>query len=139
MARQAVADHRDHRGSPPQFNAQLLDAIKETLGGDCEEAVLARCENKHVYYAKVLHKAWKGMGTDEQATSRVFARNTRSDLRKIGNEYTKISGNDFQEAIRSEVGGNYRTALLVYLFNEAPGTSAEEAGDVHETRDAEAA
>ena len=108
-----------------QFGTTLMQAIKDAMGGDVEDAMLARVENKYKYYAGVLNKAWKGFGTDEKATSRLFARMTKSDIKKIGLEYEKLTSTKFEDAIKSEVGGMYKQALLVYLFKEAPGASDE--------------
>lgn len=104
----------------------LMKTIVDKLDGDCEKAVLLRCTPKHVYYAKVLHKAWKGMGTDENATSRVFGRSTKADLRKIAEAYTNITGVDFKSAIEDETSGFYQKALKTYVFNDPPPVKKEE-------------
>ena len=104
-----------------QFGKDLMEVVKDEFGGDVETAILARISDKFVYYANVLNKAWKGLGTDEKATSRVFARSTKMEIKHIAKQYEIITGNNFEATIRSEVSGMYKQALLVYLYNEAPG------------------
>ena len=45
-----------------KYNNSLNDVIKSVLGSDIEQALQIRCDDKHKYYAKVLHDAWNGNG-----------------------------------------------------------------------------
>lgn len=103
-----------------QGGTELIPAIVEGMSGDLEKALVARCTPKHQFFAKLIHDAWEGWGTDETTTSRVFGRCSKSDIKKIAEEYTKLTGVDFKVAIDKETSGYYQKALMTYVFNEPP-------------------
>ena len=67
-----------------------------------------------------LNAAWEGFGTDEQATSRILGRWSKHELKKICAAYEAKYGKSVQEGIESETSGNYKKALLAYLFTDMP-------------------
>jgi hypothetical protein len=103
-----------------KYETDLISAICDVFDSDLEKAMVARCTKKHQYYANVLDNAWKGLGTDEKATSRVFARANKSDIKKIAKAYKNQTGNDFRSQIESETSGTYKEALIAYLYSESP-------------------
>jgi len=119
-----------------QHGKELIPAILEATSGDLEQALLARCQTRERFFAQVLIKAWSGSGTDEAATSRVFARCSKAEIKKISVEYAQITGVDMAQAIAKETSGLYKKALLRYLFHEVPNTTAV---DVAVAADAEVA
>jgi annexin A7/11 len=97
----------------------LLEAVTD-LSGDLGHAFEARLLPKADFFAAELNKAWSGMGTDETATSRIFARSSKPEILKIADAYTRLYGVEFREALDKEVDGKYQKALMTYVYNAPP-------------------
>ncbi|KAF8657632.1 hypothetical protein HU200_059782 [Digitaria exilis] len=97
------------------YDRKLEKAIKSETSGNFEFALLTilRCaENPAKYFAKLLRKAMKGLGTDDRTLIRVVVTRTEIDMQYIKAEYFKKYKKPLAEAINSETSGNYRTFLL---------------------------
>ncbi|KAK6122443.1 hypothetical protein DH2020_043806 [Rehmannia glutinosa] len=96
----------------------LKKAIKSETSGNFEFGLLTilQCaENPGKYFAKVLHKAMEGMGTDDSTLTRVIVTRTEIDMQYIKAEYQKKYGKTLNDAIHSETSSHYRTFLLSLL------------------------
>ncbi|RXG69684.1 Annexin A7 [Armadillidium vulgare] len=70
--------------------------------------------------AEALYKAGekKKFGTDEAEFNRVVSSYSFPLLRMVFDEYTRITGKDFEDAINSELSGDYRDAVkAIYLVS----------------------
>ncbi|KAK4484102.1 hypothetical protein RD792_011322, partial [Penstemon davidsonii] len=97
------------------YGNSLEKAIKKETSGIFEFALLTilRCaENPGKYFAKVLHKAMKGIGTDDSTLTRVIVTRSEIDMQYIKAEYQKNYGKTLNDAIYSETSSHYRTFLL---------------------------
>ncbi|XP_074579598.1 annexin D5-like [Curcuma longa] len=74
--------------------------------------ILGCAENPAKYFAKVLRKAMKGLGTDDKTLVRVVVTRTELDMQYIKVEYHKKYKKHLHDAIHSETSGHYRTFLL---------------------------
>lgn len=63
----------------------------------------------------MLHKAMKGMGTDDTTLTRVIVTRAEIDLQYIKAEYQKKYGKSLNDAVQSETSSHYRTFLLSLL------------------------
>ncbi|XP_043695977.1 annexin D5 [Telopea speciosissima] len=100
------------------YGKSLKKAIKSETSGKFEYALLTilQCaENPAKYFTKVLHKAMKGMGTDERTLTRVVVTRTEIDMQYIKAEYQKKYKKTLADAIHSEISGHYRAFLLNLL------------------------
>nr|KAJ0218282.1 hypothetical protein LSAT_V11C300144320 [Lactuca sativa] len=100
------------------FGNTLKKAIKSETSGNFEYAlvtILQSAENPGKYFAKVLRKAMKGLGTDDKTLTRVIVTRTEMDMQYIKAEYYKKYGKTLTDAVHSETSGNYRTFLLSLL------------------------
>ncbi|KAK9278035.1 hypothetical protein L1049_027592 [Liquidambar formosana] len=100
------------------YGNSLKKAIKSETSGNFEYALLTilRCaENPAKYFAKVLHKAMKGLGTDDSTLVRVIVSRTEIDMQYIKAEYQKKYRKKLNDAVQSETSGHYRTFLLSLL------------------------
>ncbi|XP_073286174.1 annexin D5-like isoform X2 [Primulina huaijiensis] len=100
------------------YGRSLEKVVKSETSGNFEFALLTvlRCaENPGKYFAKVLHKAMKGMGTDESTLTRVIVTRTEIDMQYIKAEYHKKYGNSLNDAVQSETTRHYRAFLLELL------------------------
>ncbi|GJN34075.1 hypothetical protein PR202_gb22712 [Eleusine coracana subsp. coracana] len=97
------------------YDRKLEKVIKSETSGNFEVALLTilRCaESPAKYFAKVLRKSMKGLGTDDKTLIRVAVTRTEIDMQYIKAEYHKKYKKTLAEAIQSETSGNYRTFLL---------------------------
>ncbi|XP_042413560.1 annexin D5-like [Zingiber officinale] len=113
----AVASYYDHT-----YGNKLEKAVKGETSGLFEFALLTilRCaENPAKYFAKVLRKAMKGLGTNDTALVRVVVTRTEIDMQYIKVEYHKKYKKHLHDAIHSETSGHYRTFLLSLVGSHA--------------------
>ncbi|XP_058078400.1 annexin D5-like [Magnolia sinica] len=100
------------------YGNSLKKAVKSETSGLFEDALLTilRCaENPAKYFAKVLHKAMKGMGTNDTTLIRVVVSRTEIDMQYIKAEYQKKYRKPLGDAIHSETSGHYRAFLLALV------------------------
>ncbi|KAI5002192.1 hypothetical protein ZWY2020_026842 [Hordeum vulgare] len=112
---QLGAPRRRRRRIPPPLRALLDKAVKSETSGTFELGLLTilRCaESPARHFAKVLHKAMKGLGTSDTALIRVVVTRAEVDMQYIKAEYHKKYKRSLADAIHSETSGNYRTFLL---------------------------
>lgn len=71
------------------------------------------------YYEKTLRKAIKGLGTDENALTRVVVTQAEVNLQRIKEEYRKRNDVPLERAIAGDTSGDYEKMLLALIQDEA--------------------
>ncbi|XAR59007.1 hypothetical protein NMG60_11014619 [Bertholletia excelsa] len=100
------------------YGNSLRKAVKNETSGKFELALLTiiTCaKNPAKYFAKVLYKAMKGLGTDDTTLIRVIVTRTEIDMQYIKAEYQKKFKKSLNDAVHSETSGHYRSFLLSLL------------------------
>ncbi|KAI3523507.1 hypothetical protein L1887_01689 [Cichorium endivia] len=100
------------------YGGSLKKAIKSETSGLFETALLTilQCaENPAKYFAKVLNKSMKGLGTDDTTLTRVIVTRTEIDMQYIKAEYHKKFKKTLNDAVKSETSGHYEAFLLSLL------------------------
>ncbi|MED6199045.1 hypothetical protein PIB30_072279 [Stylosanthes scabra] len=100
------------------YGHSLEKAVKNETSGHFAHALLTivRCaEHPGKYFAKVLHKAMKGLGTNDATLIRVIVTRTEIDMQYIKAEYLKKYRKTLNDAVHSETSGHYRDFLLQLL------------------------
>ncbi|KAI3791279.1 hypothetical protein L2E82_05002 [Cichorium intybus] len=100
------------------YGGSLKKAIKSETSGLFESALLTilQCaENPAKYFAKVLNKSMKGLGTSDTTLIRVIVTRTEIDMQYIKAEYHKKYNKTLNDAVKSETSGHYQTFLLSLL------------------------
>ncbi|XP_047330089.1 annexin D5-like [Impatiens glandulifera] len=100
------------------YGHSLQKVVKKETSGNFEFGLLTilRCaDNPGIYFAKLLHKAMKGMGTNDSTLIRIVVSRAEIDMQYIKGEYQKKYGKSLKDAVRSETSGNYREFLLALL------------------------
>nr|AFK45123.1 unknown [Lotus japonicus] len=100
------------------YGHKLNKAIKNETSGIFAHALLIifQCAvNPAKYFAKVLHKAMKGLGTNDTTLIRVIVTRTEIDTQYIKAEYLKKYKKTLNDAVHSETSGHYRAFLLALL------------------------
>lgn len=67
------------------------------------------------YLEKVIRKSIEGLGTDENALSRVIITRAEVDLKKIKEVYAKRNSKALDEAVSKDTSGDYQAFLLALL------------------------
>lgn len=72
-------------------------------------------KNPARYFAKVLHKAMRGLGTDDTTLIRVIVTRAEIDMQYIKAEYENQYKKSLFNAVHSDTSGSYRNFLLALL------------------------
>ncbi|EEB14448.1 Annexin-B10, putative [Pediculus humanus corporis] len=100
----------------------IEQAIKNELSGNMKEAMLATVEcvqHPPTFFAKRLHSAMAGMGTDDVTLIRIIVCRSEIDLENIKLEYERLYEKTLESAVRSETHGHYKRALLSIINAKA--------------------
>ncbi|XP_058727345.1 annexin D5-like, partial [Vicia villosa] len=100
------------------YGHSLKKVVKNEASGNFGLALLTITEcatNPAKYFAKVLHNAMKGMGTNDDTLIRVIVSRTEIDMQYIKAEYLKKYKKTLNDAVHSVTSGNYRDFLLELL------------------------
>ncbi|XP_047330087.1 annexin D5-like [Impatiens glandulifera] len=100
------------------YGSSLQKVVKNETSGNFEFGLLTilRCaDNPGTYFAKQLHKAMKGMGTNDSDLIRIIVTRAEIDMQYIKGEYQKKYGKSLKDVVRSETSGNYEDFLLALL------------------------
>ncbi|GMY18130.1 annexin D5 [Fagus crenata] len=100
------------------YGHPLKKAVKKETSGNFEYALLTILQCAHnpaKYFSKVLHKAMKGLGTDDTTLIRIIVTRAEIDMQYIKAEYLKKYRKTLNDAVHSETSGNYRAFLLALL------------------------
>ncbi|CAJ1932757.1 unnamed protein product [Sphenostylis stenocarpa] len=97
------------------YGHSLEKAIKKETSGSFASGLLAilRCAtDPALYFAKILRKSMKGVGTQDRRLIRVVVTRTEIDMYHIKIAYYKKYGKPLTHAVRSDTSGHYRDFLL---------------------------
>jgi annexin A7/11 len=94
------------------FGRDLIDDLKDELGGNFEKVVVAMYLSPVEYDVVELYKAFKGMGTDEDTVSEIIGSRSNYRLKEIAGLYKVKYDEDFEKRLTSEVSGDYRKLLI---------------------------
>lgn len=97
------------------YGKELRRAIKRETSGHFKHGLLTilQCaENPAKYFAMMLRKAMKGLGTKDTTLIRIVVTRTEVDMQKIKEEYQKLYKKSLIDAVHSETLGHYRAFLL---------------------------
>ncbi|KAI9118257.1 hypothetical protein K1719_010589 [Acacia pycnantha] len=99
----------------------LEKALKKETSGYFERGLFAilRCAtNPALYFAKVLRKAMKGLGTDDSRLIRVIVTRTEIDMEQIKEAYLSRYEKPLANAVRSDTSGHYKDFLLSLIGSD---------------------
>jgi len=97
--------------------------IKSEMSGDLEtgmKAIVRFTLDKHAYFANLLLKAMKGLGTNEKALIRTLVMRSEIDLDNIKRAFQNIKGEGkpLNHWLKKETSGPFRDILL-HLIGDA--------------------
>jgi len=94
------------------FGKNLTHDLESHLSGDFRRAVLALVESREEYAAKTLHKATKGLGTNEKVLVEVLCSQDNSSMKKIRENYLDVYKRTLLEDLTSETSGDFCKLLV---------------------------
>ncbi|KAG4906252.1 hypothetical protein AAZX31_20G011100 [Glycine max] len=103
------------------YGHSLEKAIKKETSGSFGSALLTilRCAtDPAMYFAKILRKSMKGVGTDDSRLIRVIVTRTEIDMHYIKITYYKKYGKPLTHAVKSDTSGHYKDFLLNLLGSD---------------------
>ncbi|XP_027362003.1 annexin D5-like [Abrus precatorius] len=103
------------------YDHSLEKAVKKETSGSFKKSLLTilRCAtDPAMYFAKILRKSMKGVGTDDSRLIRVIVTRTEIDMYHIKIAYYKRYEKPLTHAVRSDTSGNYKDFLLQLLGSD---------------------
>ncbi|TNN47953.1 Annexin A5 [Liparis tanakae] len=97
------------------YGKDLVSTLKSELGGLFENLIVALMTPPTSYDALQLHKAIKGVGTEDDVLIEIMASRTGEQIKDIVKVYEKEFNEKLEEDIRSDTSGHYQRLLVILL------------------------
>ncbi|XP_055588817.1 annexin B10-like [Uranotaenia lowii] len=96
----------------------IEQALKAELSGEMYDALSAIVECVQMaphFFAKRLHKAMDGLGTDDATLIRIIIGRSEIDLQNIKDEFEQMYNKSLHSVVKDETSGDYKRALLAII------------------------
>lgn len=96
----------------------LFTAIEKETSGDYRDALLTLLKtalNRERFYAEVLYRSMKGLGTHDENLVRMIMAHCNTDLANIKQEFLEMYDTPLEEMVKGDTSGDQRKFLLAML------------------------
>ena len=98
-----------------EFGRDLTADLKSELGGNFESVIVGLMMPTPAYCAKQLHKAMKGLGTDEDTLVEILCTRPRGEVLDIATAYQEAYGNSLLADIQADTSGPFQRLLVLSI------------------------
>ncbi|XP_004607693.2 annexin A13 [Sorex araneus] len=97
------------------YGKDLEDVLKSELSGNFEKTALALLDQPREYDARQLHKAMKGLGTDESVLIEILCTRTNKEITAIKEAYQRLFNNSLESDVKGDTSGSLEKILMSLL------------------------
>lgn len=92
--------------------------IKREFSGDIEDgllSILRVAQNRPEFFARRLHKAMAGIGTNDKSLIRLIVTRCEIDMQDIKEEFQRYYGKSLKSFVKGDTSGHYKHALYALI------------------------
>ncbi|KJE90820.1 Anxa6 protein [Capsaspora owczarzaki ATCC 30864] len=97
------------------FGRDFVKDLRGETSGDFRDLLIALLTPLPELDAFYLHKAMKGLGTNDTTVIEIIATRTNGQIRAIREAYSRVYNRDLETDVKSETSGDYRNLLVALL------------------------